>query len=225
MRFNLTIIGLLILGIIQANAVIACDNAVCNKVGSNTAFTSQVSEEDKKWAEDLTSSSIDMMWQNLKSKLESQEQLEIKTGFESDREEARERQFAGLYIFVSTSMPKPLLKSYLQEANKYGGVLVLKGLPQGSFKELTKFIIDLTGNNGNLQEIAANIQIDDEAYEKFKIVCVPTIVLSFDPEYHPNQSAIFKFDKMIGNVGVKYSLEEFSKSGELAMQASRYLND
>ncbi len=225
MRFNLTIIGLLILGIIQANAVIACDNAVCNKVGSNTAFTSQVSEEDKKWAEDLTSSSIDMMWQNLKSKLESQEQLEIKTGFESDREEARERQFAGLYIFVSTSMPKPLLKSYLQEANKYGGVLVLKGLPQGSFKELTKFIIDLTGNNGNLQEIAANIQIDDEAYEKFKIVSVPTIVLSFDPEYHPNQSAIFKFDKMIGNVGVKYSLEEFSKSGELAMQASRYLND
>ena len=225
MRFNLTIIALLILGIIQANAVIACDNAVCNKVGSNTAFTSQVSEEDRKWAEDLTSSSIDMMWQNLKSKFESQEQLEIKTGFESDREEARERQFAGLYIFVSTSMPKPLLKSYLQEANKYGGVLVLKGLPQGSFKELTKFIIDLTGNNGNLQEIAANIQIDDEAYEKFKIVSVPTIVLSFDPEYHPNQSAIFKFDKMIGNVGVKYSLEEFSKSGELAMQASRYLND
>jgi type-F conjugative transfer system pilin assembly protein TrbC len=224
-RFNLTIIGLLILGIIQANAVIACDNAVCNKVGSNTAFTSQVSEEDRKWAEDLTSSSIDMMWQNLKSKFESQEQLEIKTGFESNREEAKERQFAGLYIFVSTSMPKPLLKSYLQEANKYGGVLVLKGLPQGSFKELTKFIIDLTGNNGNLQEIAANIQIDDEAYEKFKIVSVPTIVLSFDPEYHPNQSATFKFDKMIGNVGVKYSLEEFSKSGELAMQASRYLND
>ena len=225
MRFNLTIIALLILGIIQANTVIACDNAVCHKVGSNTAFTSQVSEEDRKWAEDLTSSSIDMMWQNLKSKFESQEQLEIKTGFESDREEARERQFAGLYIFVSTSMPKPLLKSYLQEANKYGGVLVLKGLPQGSFKELTKFIIDLTGNNSNLQEIAANIQIDDEAYEKFKIVSVPTIVLSFDPEYHPNQSATFKFDKMIGNVGVKYSLEEFSKSGELAMQASRYLND
>jgi type-F conjugative transfer system pilin assembly protein TrbC len=224
-RFNLTIIALLILGIIQANAVIACDNAVCNKVGSNTAFIEQVSEEDRKWAEDLTSSSIDMMWQNLKSKFESQEQLEIKAGVESNREEAKERQFAGFYIFVSTSMPKPLLKSYLQEANKYGGVLVLKGLPQGSFKELTKFIIDLTANNSNLQDIAANIQIDDEAYEKFKIVSVPTIVLSFDPEYHPNQSATFKFDKMIGNVGVKYSLEEFSKSGELAMQASRYLND
>ena len=225
MRFNLTIIVLLILGITQASAVIACDNAVCNKNNSSAALIRQVSEEDAKWAADLTSSSIDMMWQNLKSKFNEQEQLEIKTGFKSNSDEERERQFAGLYIFVSTSMPKPLLKSYLQEANKYGGVLVLKGLPQGSFKELTKFVIDLTGNNGNLQEIAANIQIDDEAYEKFKIVSVPTIVLSFDPEYHPNQTAIFRFDKMVGNVGVKYSLEEFSKSGELAVQASRYLND
>ena len=225
MRFNLTIIVLLILGITQASAVIACDNAVCNKNNSSAALIRQVSEEDAKWAADLTSSSIDMMWQNLKSKFESQEQLEIKTGFKSNSDEVRERQFAGLYIFVSTSMPKPLLKSYLQEANKYGGVLVLKGLPQGSFKELTKFVIDLTGNNGNLQDIAANIQIDDEAYERFKVVSVPTIVLSVDSEYHPNQTAILKFDKMVGNVGVKYSLEEFSKSGELKMQASRYLND
>ena len=225
MRFNLTIIVLLILGITQASAVIACDNAVCNKNNSSAALIRQVSEEDAKWAADLTSSSIDMMWQNLKSKFESQEQLEIKTGFKSNSDEVRERQFAGLYIFVSTSMPKPLLKSYLQEANKYGGVLVLKGLPQGSFKELTKFVIDLTGNNGNLQDIAANIQIDDEAYERFKVVSVPTIVLSKEDDYHPNQTAIFQFDKMVGNVGVKYSLEEFSKSGELKVQALGYLND
>ena len=225
MRFNLTIIVLLILGITQVSAVIACDNAVCNKNNSSAALIRQVSEEDAKWAADLTSSSIDMMWQNLKSKFNEQEQLEIKTGFKSNSDEERERQFAGLYIFVSTSMPKPLLKSYLQEANKYGGVLVLKGLPQGSFKELTKFVIDLTGNNGNLQDIAANIQIDDEAYERFKVVSVPTIVLSVDSEYHPNQTAILKFDKMVGNVGVNYSLEEFSKSGELKAQASGYLND
>ena len=122
-------------------------------------------------------------------------------------------------------MPKPLLKNYLREANKYGGVLVFKGLPQGSFKELTKLVIDLTGKSGDLREIAADIQIDDEAYEKFKVVSVPAIVLSADSEYHPNQTAIFKFDKMVGNVGVKYSLEEFSRSGELATEALRYLND
>lgn len=225
MRFNLTIIVLLILGIAQASAVIACDNAVCNKSDSSTVLTGQVSEEDRQWAESLTNSSIDMMWQNLKSKFESQEQLEIKTGFKSNSDEERERRFAGLYIFVSTSMPKPLLKSYLSEANKYGGVLVFKGLPQGSFKELTKLVIDITGNNGSLQDIAANVTIDDEAYARFKVVSVPTIVLSLTSEYHPNRTAIFKFDKMVGNVGVKYSLEEFSRSGELATQALGYLND
>ena len=225
MRFNLTIIVLLILGIVQASAVIACDNAVCNKSDSSTVLTGQVSEEDRQWAESLTNSSIDMMWQNLKSKFESQEQLEIKTGFKSNSDEERERRFAGLYIFVSTSMPKPLLKSYLSEANKYGGVLVFKGLPQGSFKELTKLVIDITGNNGSLQDIAANVTIDDEAYARFKVVSVPTIVLSKEDDYHPNQTAVLKFDKMVGNVGVKYSLEEFSRSGELATQALGYLND
>jgi len=223
--FSLKIIVLLILGITQVSASLACDNAVCNKGDSSTALISRVSEEDAKWAKGLTSSSIDMMWQNLKSKFESQEQLEISAGRGSYGDGDNKRQFSGLYIFVSQSMPKSLLKNYLHEANKYGGVLVLKGLPQGSFKELTKFVIDLTGKSGDLQDIAANIQIDDEAYEKFQVVSVPTIVLSFTSEYHPNQTAIFKFDKIVGNVGVKYSLEEFSKKGELKEEARRLLNN
>jgi len=224
-HFNLTIILLVTLNIATTTNSLACDNALCNKSNSQTALTHKVSEEDVKWASDLTNSSIDTVWQNLKSKFNEQERLEIKTGFKSNSDEGSPRQFAGLYIFVSTSMPKPLLKAYLKEANKYGGVLVLKGLPQGSFKELTKFVIDLTGNNGDLQEIAANIQIDDEAYERFKVVSVPTIVLSKEDDYHPNQTSNLKFDKMVGNVGIKYSLEEFSSSGELATQALEYLND
>jgi type-F conjugative transfer system pilin assembly protein TrbC len=104
-------------------------------------------------------------------------------------------------------------------------VLVLKGLPQGSFKELAKFVMDLTADKASLEDIAANIQIDDEAYERFRVISVPTIVLSKEDEYHPNQTAAVRFDKMVGNVGIKYSLKEFSRSGELALQASEYLND
>lgn len=224
MPFSLKIIVLLILSLASVRLALACDNAVCNKSDLRDTFYG-ASREDVKWATDLSNSSIDAVWQNLKEKFESQEQLEISAGRGSYGDGDNKRQFSGLYIFVSTSMPKPLLKSYLSEANKYGGVLVLKGLPQGSFKELTKFVTDLTGKGGDSQDIAANIQIDDEAYEKFKVVSVPAIVLSADSEYHPNQTAIFKFDKMVGNVGVKYSLEEFSRSGELATQALRYLND
>ena len=116
-------------------------------------------------------------------------------------------------------MPKPLLKSYLNEANKYGGVLVFKGLPQGSFKEFTKLVMDLVGTKGDLQEISGNVQIDDEAYERFGVSHVPSIVLVQEDEYHPSQKASYKFDKIVGNVGIKYSLEEFSQSGELKEQA------
>ena len=224
MRFNLTIIVWTLLSLTPVS-VAACDHAVCNKGDSSAALTAQVSEEDRKWAEGLTSSGIDMMWQNLKSKFNEQEQLEIKTGFKSNSDAARERQFAGLYIFVSTSMPKPLLKSYLHEANKYGGVLVLKGLPQGSFKELTKFVIDLTGNNGDLQEIAANIQIDDEAYDRFNITSVPSIVVTVEEEYIPNQTPHIIYDKITGNVGVKYALERFERSGQLYKKAAEVLNE
>ena len=224
MPFSLKIIVLLILSLASARLAVACDNAVCNKGDLRDAFYG-ASREDVKWATDLSNNSIDAVWQNLKEKFNEQEQLEISAGIQSNGDGDNKRQFSGLYIFVSTSMPKPLLKNYLLEANKYGGVLVFKGLPQGSFKELTKLVIDLTGKSGDLREIAADIQIDDEAYEKFKVVSVPAIVLSADSEYHPNQTAIFKFDKMVGNVGVKYSLEEFSRSGELATEALRYLND
>ena len=225
MRFSLTIIiWTLLLSLASVRLAIACDNTVCNKSDLGNVFYG-ASEEDIKWAKDLTNSSIDTVWQNLKNIFKSQEQSEIAGGSELRDKTGMGRQFSGLYIFVSQSMPQALLKNYLHEANKYGGVLVLKGLPQGSFKELAKFVTDITGTSDNAHDIEANIQIDDEAYDKFNVVVVPTIVLSLSSDYHPLESTDFKFDKMVGNVGVKYSLEEFSNSGELKEEARRLLNN
>ena len=225
MRFSLTIIiWTFLLSLVSVRLAMACDNTVCNKSDLGNVFYS-ASEEDIKWAKDLTNSSIDTVWQNLKNIFKSQEQSEIAGGSKLRDNTGRGRQFSGLYIFVSQSMPQALLKNYLHEANKYGGVLVLKGLPQGSFKELAKFVTDITGTSDNAHDIEANIQIDDEAYDKFNVVVVPTIVLSLSSDYHPLESTDFKFDKMVGNVGVKYSLEEFSNSGELKEEARRLLNN
>ena len=225
MRFSLTIIiWTLLLSLASVRLAMACDNTVCNKSDLGNAFYN-LTKEDVKWANDLTNSSIDTVWQNLKEKFENQEQLEIARGSKLGDKTGRGRQFSGLYIFVSQSMPQALLKNYLHEANKYGGVLVLKGLPQGSFKELAKFVTDITGTSDNAHDIEANIQIDDEAYDKFNVVVIPTIVLSQESDYHPLESTDFKFDKMVGNVGVKYSLEEFSNSGELKEEARRLLNN
>ncbi|MCE2731192.1 MAG: type-F conjugative transfer system pilin assembly protein TrbC [Rickettsiaceae bacterium] len=225
MRFSLTIIiWTLLLSLALVRLAIACDSITPNKSDLANVFYG-TSEEDVKWANDLTNSSIDTVWQNLKNIFKSQEQSEIAGSSELRDKRGRGRQFSGLYIFVSQSMPQALLKNYLHEANKYGGVLVLKGLPQGSFKELAKFVTDITGTSDNTGDIEANIQIDDEAYDKFNVVVVPTIVLSLSSDYHPLESTDFKFDKMVGNVGVKYSLEEFSNSGELKEEARRLLNN
>ena len=221
MRFNLIIIVLLVLRFGIANGDNSCatkssDKDIKPPVGMS--LMNNASAEDIKWATDLKDQSLDMVWQNLKNIFQEQEKLEDHKGFEPDNN-FHERRFAGLYVFVSTSMPKPLLKSYLNEANKYGGVLVFKGLPQGSFKEFTKLVMDLVGTKGDLQEISGNVQIDDEAYERFGVSHVPSIVLVQEDEYHPSQKASYKFDKIVGNVGIKYSLEEFSQSGELKEQA------
>lgn len=174
-------------------------------------LASQTMADDEAWAIDLGNRSRDMVWQDLKSKF-SEAQID------SDIGNARQS-LSGLYVFVSTSMSIELLKSYAKWGNIYGATLVFKGLPNGSFKELAKLVQIITKDN----EIA--IQIDDEAFERFNVVCVPTILLSKNSEYHPNQTEQVTYDKMTGNVGIKYSLEQFAANGDLQSEAREYLND
>lgn len=196
----------------------------------NISFTS----EDRKWAEDLSDQGINMVWEDLASKFNQQQQLEedsrIMAGSKPASRQAK-GPYTGLYIFVSSSMPKSVLKSYLSEAAHYNGVLVLKGLPNGSFKELTKLVIELSDdpkgnrsdNSGNIN-LPAALQIDDQAFEDFLVTSVPCIVLVKAPNYTPNQTNIPIFDKITGNLGIKYALEQFSSSGELASQATEHLH-
>lgn len=175
-------------------------------------LASQIIADDEAWAIDLGNRSRNMVWQDLKSKFEDAQNLNSDIG--------NERQsLSGLYVFVSTSMSHALLKSYASMANIYGATLVFKGLPYGSFKELAKLVQIITKDN----EVA--IQIDDEAFDRFNVVCVPTIILSKNSEYHPNQTEQVTYDKMTGNVGIKYSLEQFATNGDLQSEAREYLND
>lgn len=224
MRFDITIIILLILSFSPLRAVIASDKSLGNNSDLPDVFYRQSREEDVKWAAGLANSTLEMVWQNLKEIFAKQEEKEKQNTTPSIYENSG-RKFGGLYVFVSSSMPIALLKNYLEEANKYGAVLVLKGLPQGSFKELSKFVIEIAGNKDNLEESAESIQVDDGAYVRFSVSSVPTIVLSMGDEYHPGKDSVVKFDKMVGNVGIKYALEQFSRSGELRQQAWNILND
>ena len=182
-----------------------------------------MANEDLNFATDLQKSSTAMVWQNLKEIFAQQEQLE--PGSEPNLSNtALSKQESELYIFVSTSMPKSLLKAYASEAKKYGGVVVFKGLPGGSFKELAVLINELNTDTIDAASDTglSGFQIDDEAFDRFEVSAVPTIILSTTSEYQPHQTTQVNYDKITGNVGIKYALEQFSSSGSLSKEALEY---
>ena len=183
-----------------------------------------LANEDLNFATELQKSSTAMVWQNLKEIFTQTEQAQDS---ENLQDTTPAKQAGELYVFVRTSMPKPLLKAYASEAKKYGGVLVFKGLPNGSFKELAVLVGEL--NTGSIEAASdtslPGMQIDDEAFDRFEVSAVPTIILSTTSEYQPHQTSTVIYDKITGNVGIKYALEQFSSSGVLAIEAAERLDE
>lgn len=144
------------------------------------------------------------------------------TSYETTNEPSYTESYA-LRVFVSSSMPTPLLKSYAKEAKKYNATLVFKGLPNGSFKELSKLILSMRGGDTNDEELAS-IQIDDEAFEKFKVTSVPSVVLSNESEHqeaHTNSKPTY--DKLDGTIYIKSALEKFASEGDTRDAAAKIL--
>lgn len=124
-----------------------------------------------------------------------------------------------LRIFVSSSMSLNLLRSYYKEAQSYGGHLVFNGLPNGSFKELLKLAQEIVEGND-----IGGIEIDDEAFKKFKAQQVPMIVLSreVDSLFNEEDTAP-QYDSIQGAVSIKYALEEFATRGDMSKEAKQRL--
>lgn len=138
-----------------------------------------------------------------------------------------------LRIFVSSSMQRSLLKAYALEAKKYNGVLVFKGIPDGSFKAMSDLVRYLSKdqneglkmNEKQSQNPDDNlaIQIDDEAFEKFNIASVPTFVLSEERECYEAMSCKNLYDKISGSISIKAALEKFTQNGELKAASAELL--
>lgn len=129
-----------------------------------------------------------------------------------------------LLIFVSTSMSETLLKNYYKEASKIEGILVFKGLPNGSFKELVRLIMRLNdGQNKEQEGVVTGAVIDDESFNKFGVSVVPTIVLIKEEECLDEESCKVEYDKIAGNIGVRAALQEFARNGDMKIVAGDML--
>lgn len=126
----------------------------------------------------------------------------IFSGYEQMKQNScSEKRHDGFYIFISLSMPKSLLEAYDKLAKQIGAKLVMRGFKNNSFKETVQFTKEMA------------IQVDPVSFKKFGITYVPSFVLS-----NNNQ-----FDKLVGNVSIKYALEEFEARGDLKAKAKEYL--
>ena len=112
-----------------------------------------------------------------------------------------------LMVFVSASMPKPLLQTLLLEAKKYGGRVLMRGFIKGSYLKTAQFFKEL------IQKIGVGIEINPKAFEEFKVKMVPTFVVAVNSIH----------DKLEGATSLRFALEEMSQRGETSIAAKKIL--
>ena len=130
-----------------------------------------------------------------------------------------------LKVFVSSSMGPELLKTYVRQAKRYGGVLVFNGLPDNSWVKLNKTVTEIVGN-----EEGVGIQIDPEESDRFNIKTVPAFVLIKEADLitgtseEPAEDKVI-YDKVTGNIGIETALRLFAEKGELGLEAQAKLEN
>jgi len=163
-----------------------------------------VKPEDLQWAGDIAKERRVIALNQL------QEMMNL-LGFDHKLKEEALKPRPALQIFVSSSMGVELLKSYALEAKRYGGVLVFRGLPEGSIRKLINLVMVIA------KEDSAEMQIDDEAFAAFGVTSVPAIVLSKPAPILSGKTTTDKFDKITGSIKIKVALETFISSGDMAI--------
>ena len=114
-----------------------------------------------------------------------------------------------LYVFASLSLPKTRLIELIKEATKYNGAVVLRGLKNNSYKDTALFLQPI------IEQAGAGFIIDPTLFTQYNITKVPVFVL--------NDPLVKQHDKITGNIGVEYALQEFAKNGDLKNTAGKIL--
>lgn len=108
-------------------------------------------------------------------------------------------------VFVSFSMPKTSLKTWMHDANTIQAPLILRGLVNNSFKETTASMYEL------VKEGSGGMQIDPLLFDRFQIKKVPAVVVTQSTSCLPNQSCLESYDVFYGDVGLSYALKQIEK--------------
>lgn len=126
-----------------------------------------------------------------------------------------------LIIFISLSMPANSLKQLDAQAREAGGLLVLRGLINNSYKDTVATLSGMTDKG-------INAVIDPRLFEVYAVEAVPAFVVNPN-EVHPCFESKCKMtplhDKISGDMSLEYALQQIAEHGENAAPvANEYLN-
>jgi type-F conjugative transfer system pilin assembly protein TrbC len=118
-----------------------------------------------------------------------------------------------LYALVSSSMPIHDIASLSIEAKQINAGLFINGLINNSFKDTASFAKQLIDKSGH------GVFIDENVFQEFKVTKAPCFILVNVTD----TGEWTNYDKLCGNVSLDYALDEFSKRGELSIDARKLL--
>jgi conjugal transfer pilus assembly protein TrbC len=126
-----------------------------------------------------------------------------------------------LMIFASFSMPAESLRRLVASAHRVGGAVVLRGFKNNSYKDTAKAIHDLGEQGGN-------VLVNPNAFDKYKVSAVPTVVLTkpdaIDQLDADGCALPNTYAAVSGDVTLDYALDELARRApEFEPLASRYL--
>lgn len=133
-----------------------------------------------------------------------------------DHAEAEQAAFQGtprFIAFASLSMPAASLKALLRDMSDAGGVVVLRGFPEGDAAKFKARLAALWDSG----EEADGLGIDPRLFRAFNVTAAPTFVMA-SSDFEPCDgfdciSIVPPFDRMTGNVSVAHVLERFASGG------------
>ena len=132
-----------------------------------------------------------------------------------------ESRASDLMIFASFTMPEASLKRLVHQANLAGGTLVFRGFRNNSIRETAKAI-------HALREQGGNVQINPQAFTKYRVNAVPAFVLTqaTTAEALDEQGCALPdtYVSVAGDVSLDYALDALAqRSKAFSALASRYL--
>ncbi len=127
------------------------------------------------------------------------------------------RKLNQLIIFISLSMPSQSLVALNAQAKKAGGLLVIRGLVNNSFKETANVLQGLSAKG-------VDVIVDPRLFEAFAVTSVPTFVVT-PTDSHPCGDKKCSYtpihDRISGNVSLEYALWEIARGGEVSNEVAK----